>query len=363
MIILLASCSAHAQEKLAAEIEELFTVQEQLVTSYRWNFECLVLELKPEHTFDKNSDFQTRSAKLKAMSRAEIRSQYQVNPDAHRTSGSFLYDVPTCRLLVESVYIGPASEKRRDASSKAWAFDGKQHVRFDAFDIDPALIAEALKPGPKLKPRLKPQATGVEHKNGWIETKFGDGDNFSGICRSSGLFYFPQFCPSVIFVGSHSSMVDHRRSHYLRTLAQKHQVQVCQEKPGLIGLTYEVKHETREFNGVTVTPISSSTVLFDTAKKGAIAWLLHHRPGQMHESNSWTEVVSTEVAPGVWLPSEITSLEAASGSGSQILITDVVVNPDINDRSFTYQMPPETQVVDEIRGKRYIVPESEATLE
>lgn len=254
--LLITSCNAEAQEKLAAEIEELFTVQEQLVTSYRWNFECLVLELKPEHTFDRNSDFQTRSAKLKAMSRAEIRSQYQVNPDAHRTSGSFLYDAPTGRLLVESVYIGPAAKERRDASSDVWAYDGKQYVRFEALDIDPAVIAEALKPGPKLKPKLKPLATGVELKSGWIEAKFGDGDNFPAVCGTSGLYYFPQFCPPLLLLGgAHPSMADQRRSHYLRTLAQKHQVQVCQDESGLVGLTYEVKHDVGEFNGKRVIGI------------------------------------------------------------------------------------------------------------
>jgi hypothetical protein len=323
-----------------------------------------VLELKPGHTFDKNSDFQTRSAKLKAMSRAEIRSQYQVNPDAHRTSGSFLYDAPTGRLLVESVYLGPASKERRDASSKAWAFDGKLYVRFEALDIDPAVIAETLKPGPKLKPRLKPLATGVELKSGWIEAKFGDGDNFPAVCGTSGLYYFPQFCPPLLLLGgAHPSMADQRRSHYLRTLAQKHQVQVCQDESGLVGLTCEVKHDVGEFNGKRVIGISSSTVLFDTAKKGTIARLLHHLPGQMNESTVWTEVDSKEASPGVWLPSEITSLSAASGSGSQIRITDVVVNPELNDLSFTYQMPPGTQVVDEIIGKQYTVPESEATPE
>lgn len=96
-------------------------------------------------------------------------------------------------------------------------------------------------------------------------------------------------------------------------------------------------------------------VLFDTSRNGALAWTAIKGPGPIQDSVDATEIISTECAPGVWIPSEIISFDKYSATGFKILISDVELNPEFDESSFRYQFPVGTEVKNHVAGRTFKV--------
>ena len=61
--------------------------------------------------------------------------------------------------------------------------------------------------------------------------------------------------------------------------------------------------------------------------------------------------------PSIWLPERVVTIHTSGRFASQILLSDISVDPVVIDDDFSVTMPPGTQVDDHVAGMRYIVSE------
>lgn len=351
-ILIAILCSAIASpvslaEELPVEIVNVIDAQRKAVNSYKWRFEFL--RLTP------NADWKRIGFEdARKLTRAEALKQAREDRNTFSVTGTMLFDATSARYIIHALEVSQKGDEKPRFEARGGSFDGESYFSFDGFTIDPETILNSKEIPPNLKPTLLLRQ--LDRLHGVIANRAEQVGDVSSYCGTAGLYYFPHFCPQLTVTGSQRmSIAQHRRGEYLSQLAMKHPSAFCSEAPGFIGLIFSVPNAEHFVEGKKVTSIVRPALLFDTSRNGVLAWTATKGPGPIQDSVNATEVVSTECAPGVWLPSEIISFDKYSASGFKILISDVELNPEFDESSFRYQFPVGTEVEDHIAGRSFIV--------
>jgi hypothetical protein len=329
-------------EDLPVEVITVIDAQQKAVNSYKWRFEYLRLTPNADR---KPISFQDAQKLL----RAEALKQAHEDRNTHSVTGTMLFDATSNRYIIHALEVSQSGDKKPRFEAMGGSFDGESYFSFDGFTIDPEAILNSKEIPPNIKPTLL--LSKLDRLHGVIASRAEQVGDVSSYCGTAGLYYFPHFCPQLTAAGSQRvSIAQHRRGEYLSEFAMKHQSAFCSEAPGFIGLMFNVPNGEHVVDGKKVTSIVRPALLFDTSKNGALAWTAVKGPGPIQDSVYATEIISTECAPGVWIPSEIISFDRYSASGFKILISDVELNPEFDESSFRYQFPVGTDV-DDVRGE------------
>ncbi len=321
------------------EIEVLATAQKLVASSYRWKFEYARLKL------DSGSS-SLSPADLKLLSKQEIVSRLKEDPEIHSIAGSICVEAASGKFVLEAVETSGNSQKPLQSSEIRWSFDGATYsfLRGLPLRYDSGKVASS---------------TDQQLTYGRIESQLSESDDLSAVLNATGVGFFPNFCPCLHSAECPSSPLMNRQT-YLQELVRKYDVRVSVDGTDLVGLTCFVDSGIQERNGKRFKLVSQTSVMFDRSKGGALAWLLLHSSDVFSEAATWTEVVTRECKPGIWLPTLITTVASLSGSGSRIKISDVEINPNSDEVFSRLEMPPGTEVDDRVTGLRYTISGSPA---
>jgi hypothetical protein len=334
-------------EELPVEIINAIDAQQKAVNSYRWRFEYLRLTPNADR---KPISFQD----AQKLSRAEALKQAHEDRNTYSVTGTMLFDATSNRYIIHALEVSQTGDEKPRFEAMGGSFDGESYFSFDGFTIDPETILNSKEIPPNLKPTLLLRQ--LDRLHGVIANRAEQVRDVSSYCGTAGLYYFPHFCPQLTATGSQRvSIAQHRRGEYLSQLAMKHPSAFCSEDPGFIGRIFSVPNAEHLVEGKKVTSFVRPALLFDSSRNGVLAWTATKDRGPIQDSVNATEIVSTECAPGVWIPSEIISFDKNTASGFKILISDVELNPEFDESSFRYQFPVGTEVEDHVSGRTYTV--------
>ena len=334
-------------EELPVEIINAIDAQQKAVNSYRWRFEYLRLTPNADR---KPISFQD----AQKLSRAEALKQAHEDRNTYSVTGTMLFDATSNRYIIHALEVSQTGDEKPRFEAMGGSFDGESYFSFNGITIDPETILNSKEIPPNLKPTLLLRQ--LDRLHGLIANRAEQVGDVSSYCGTAGLCFFPHFCPKLTATGSQRVSIGyHRRGEYLKELAANYQSTFCSEDPGFIGLIFSVPNAEHLVDGKKVKSIVRRAVLFDTSRNGALAWTAIKGPGPIQDSVDATEIISTECAPGVWIPSEIISFDKYSATGFKILISDVELNPEFDESSFRYQFPVGTEVKNHVAGRTFKV--------